>query len=97
MISKGSGLFYYPADFTFVCPTELRELSKYHNTILQLGGEVLAISTDTVFSHRAWLESERLLKDVKYPMAAETIQVQYPVTMEYIMKLLVVLNEEHSS
>lgn len=64
-------LFYYPADFTFVCPTELKELSNYYNTIQQLGGEVLAASTDTVFTHRAWLENEKLLKDVKYPMAAD--------------------------
>lgn len=64
-------VFYYPADFTFVCPTELKDLAKYYDKIKDIGGEVLAISTDTVFTHKAWLENEKLLENVKYPMAAD--------------------------
>ena len=78
-------LFFYPADFTFVCPTELKELGQKYSTIQQLGGEVLAVSTDTVFTHKAWLETERLLKDVKYPLAADhtgTVSIDYGVDDE---------------
>lgn len=64
-------LFFYPADFTFVCPTELHDLAKRYEEIVKLGGEVLAVSTDTVFTHKAWLEVEKLLQDVTYPMAAD--------------------------
>lgn len=64
-------LFFYPADFTFVCPTELRDLARRHEEIKSLNGEVLAVSTDTVFTHKAWRETEGLLKDVHYPMAAD--------------------------
>jgi peroxiredoxin (alkyl hydroperoxide reductase subunit C) len=64
-------LFFYPADFTFVCPTELKDLSNIYNTLKEMGGEILAVSTDTVYTHKAWLEGEQLLKDVKYPMAAD--------------------------
>ncbi len=64
-------LCFYPADFTFVCPTELKDLATRYGIIKQLGGEVVAISTDTVYTHKAWLEEEKLLKDVKYPMAAD--------------------------
>lgn len=64
-------VFFYPADFTFVCPTELRDLARRHDEIKKLHGEVLAVSTDTVFTHKAWRETEGLLKEVHYPMAAD--------------------------
>lgn len=64
-------VFYYPADFTFVCPTELKDMASRYDEINKLGAEILAVSTDTVFTHKAWLESEKLLQDVKYPMAAD--------------------------
>jgi len=64
-------LFFYPADFTFVCPTELRDLARRHEEIKKLDGEILSVSTDTVFTHKAWRETEGLLKDVHYPMAAD--------------------------
>ena len=78
-------LFFYPADFTFVCPTELKELGEHYNTIKQLGGEVLAVSTDTVFTHRAWLETEKLIENVKYPLAADhtgKVSIDYGVDDE---------------
>lgn len=64
-------LFFYPADFTFVCPTELRDLAHRYDDIKKLDADILAISTDTVFTHKAWVETEMLLKDVRYPIAAD--------------------------
>ncbi len=64
-------VLFYPADFTFVCPTELADLAKAHDKIKELGGEVLSVSTDTAFVHKAWLETEPLLKNVRFPMLAD--------------------------
>ncbi|MGA2243582.1 MAG: peroxiredoxin [Verrucomicrobiota bacterium] len=64
-------LVFYPADFTFVCPTELADLAEKHAELEKLGATVVAVSTDTKFSHMAWRNSERLLKDVNYVMAAD--------------------------
>ena len=64
-------LVFYPADFTFVCPTELADLAEKHAALHKLGAEVVGVSTYTKFSHLAWRNSERLLADVKYRMAAD--------------------------
>lgn len=64
-------LFFYPADFTFVCPTELADLAAKHAELAAMGCEVLSVSTDTQFTHLAWKNDERLLKDVKFKMAAD--------------------------
>ena len=64
-------LFYYPADFTFVCPTELADLNKRYEEFKKLGAEVVAVSTDTVYTHKGWIEAEKLLTGTKYPMAAD--------------------------
>jgi NADH-dependent peroxiredoxin subunit C len=64
-------LFFYPADFTFVCPTELADLAASHAKLKKLGAEVVSVSTDTKFVHLAWKSDERLLKDVKFLMAAD--------------------------
>jgi peroxiredoxin (alkyl hydroperoxide reductase subunit C) len=64
-------LVFYPADFTFVCPTELADLAAHHGALAKLGAEVLSVSTDTKFSHMGWQGQECLLKEVKYPMAAD--------------------------
>lgn len=68
---KWSVLFYYPADFTFVCPTELKDMADAKWEFDAMGVEVLAASTDTVFSHRAWVKSEGLMKDFPYKMLAD--------------------------
>lgn len=65
-------LFFYPADFTFVCPTELDDLAKIYDELKKMGCEVLSVSTDTKFTHLAWHRDELLLKGVKYPMGADT-------------------------
>ena len=64
-------LFYYPADFTFVCPTELKDMADAKSKFDELGVEVLAASTDTVFSHRAWVKHEMLMKNFPYKMLAD--------------------------
>jgi peroxiredoxin (alkyl hydroperoxide reductase subunit C) len=68
---KWTVLVFYPADFTFVCPTELADLAEKHAKLTELGCTVAGVSTDTKFSHLAWRGSERLLANVKYPMAAD--------------------------
>ena len=68
---KWTVLVFYPADFTFVCPTELADLADKHATLTKLGAEVVSVSTDTQFAHLAWRDSEKLLAKVKYLMAAD--------------------------
>jgi peroxiredoxin (alkyl hydroperoxide reductase subunit C) len=68
---KWTVLVFYPADFTFVCPTELADLAERHAELAALGAEVLSVSTDTKFTHMGWQGQERLLKDVKYRMASD--------------------------
>lgn len=69
---KWTVLVFYPADFTFVCPTELADLADKHSELEKLGAEVLSVSTDTKFTHMGWQAQERLLKDVKYRMASDS-------------------------
>ncbi len=64
-------LVFYPADFTFICPTELADLADKHKELKAAGVEVISVSTDTKFSHLAWQQSEKLLKNVKYLMGAD--------------------------
>ncbi len=64
-------LFFYPADFTFVCPTELRELAMNYEKFRELGAEVLSVSTDTEFTHKAWHDSSDAIKMINFPMLAD--------------------------
>lgn len=64
-------LFYYPADFTFVCPTELKDMADAKAKFDELWVEVLAASTDTVFSHKAWVSHEKLMEWFPYKMLAD--------------------------
>lgn len=64
-------LFFYPADFTFICPTELEELAEKYEEFQKLGVEVFSVSTDTVFTHKAWHDHSPAIKKVKYPMIAD--------------------------
>ncbi len=68
---KWTILVFYPADFTFVCPTELADLAEKYEALKKLGAEVISVSTDTKFSHLAWKDAEKLLAKVKYPMGAD--------------------------
>lgn len=71
MKGKWVVLFYYPADFTFVCPTELKDMAEAKAQFDAMWVEVLAASTDTVFSHRAWVKSEKLMEGFPYKMLAD--------------------------
>ncbi len=64
-------LFFYPADFTFVCPTELEELAENYGKFQKLGVEIVSVSTDTAFVHKAWHDNSPAIGKVKYPMAAD--------------------------
>ncbi len=64
-------VFFYPADFTFVCPTELEELAEHYEELRDLGVEVLSVSTDTVFVHKAWHDSSPSIRKIKFPMLAD--------------------------
>jgi peroxiredoxin (alkyl hydroperoxide reductase subunit C) len=65
-------LFFYPADFTFVCPTELEEMADNYETFLGLGAEVLSVSVDSVFVHKAWHDTSDAIKKVKFPMLSDS-------------------------
>jgi NADH-dependent peroxiredoxin subunit C len=69
--AKWTILVFYPADFTFVCPTELADLAEKHDALRKLGAEVISVSTDTQYAHLAWRDSEKLLAKVKYLMGAD--------------------------
>lgn len=64
-------LIFYPADFTFICPTELEEAAEYYNEFKKAGAEILSVSADTVFVHKAWHDSSPAISKVKYPMLAD--------------------------
>jgi peroxiredoxin (alkyl hydroperoxide reductase subunit C) len=69
---KWTILVFYPANFTFVCPTELADLAEQHEALKKLGAEVISISTDTKYSHMAWRDTEKLLANVKYLMGSDS-------------------------
>ncbi len=64
-------LFFYPADFTFVCPTELGSLADNYDALKNMGAEVLSVSTDTAFVHKAWHDSSETIKKIRFPMVAD--------------------------
>jgi len=68
---KWSIFFFYPADFTFVCPTELGDMADKYAEFQNLGVEVYAVSTDTHFTHKAWHDTSETIKKIKFPMLAD--------------------------
>ena len=64
-------LFFYPADFTFVCPTELSEMADLYQDFIKAGAEVVAVSTDTVYCHKAWHDGSETIKKISFPMAGD--------------------------
>lgn len=63
--------FFYPADFTFICPTELEELALMYKDFQKEGAEILSVSTDTVFVHKAWHDNSEAIKKIKFPMISD--------------------------
>lgn len=72
---KWSVFVFYPADFTFVCPTELEDLAEQYAEFQKLGVEVYAVSTDTHFAHKAWHDTSAAIGKVNYPMIGDPTQV----------------------
>jgi NADH-dependent peroxiredoxin subunit C len=68
---KWSVVFFYPADFTFVCPTELGDLADNYAEFQRLGVEIYSVSTDTHFTHKAWHDTSDTIGKIEYPMIAD--------------------------
>lgn len=71
ILGKWSVFFFYPADFTFVCPTELEDLANKYNEFKEAGCEIYAVSCDTHFVHKAWYDTSDRIKKIKYHMLAD--------------------------
>lgn len=68
---KWALFFFYPADFTFVCPTELEDLADKYEQLKEMGVEVFSVSTDTHFVHKAWHDASETIKKIKYTMLGD--------------------------
>ena len=68
---KWSVVFFYPADFTFVCPTELEDLADNYAAFQALGVEIYSVSTDTHFAHKAWSDTSPAIGKIKYTMVGD--------------------------
>lgn len=68
---KWSVFFFYPADFTFVCPTELLDMAENYDKFKELGVEVYSVSTDTQFTRKAWADASESIRQIKFPMLAD--------------------------
>lgn len=82
---KWSAVVFYPADFTFVCPTELGDLADNYAEFQKLGVEIYSVSTDTHFTHKAWHDASDTIKKIKYPMIGDptgTITRNFQVMIE---------------
>lgn len=64
-------LIFYPGDFTFICPTELREAAESYEEFMKLGAEIMSVSVDSVFVHKAWHDSSPSIKKINFPMASD--------------------------
>ena len=71
---KWAIFFFYPADFTFVCPTELVDVAEKYEQFQAMGVEVYSVSTDSHFVHKAWHDASESIRKIKYPMLADPIQ-----------------------
>jgi len=71
LIGKWSVVFFYPADFTFVCPTELGDMADHYDELKKMGVEVYSVSTDTHFVHKAWHAASETIKKIKFPMIGD--------------------------
>lgn len=72
---KWAIFFFYPADFTFVCPTELVDLADKYEELKKMGVEVFSVSCDTHFVHKAWADASDSIKKIKYIMLADPLAV----------------------
>ncbi len=85
LLGKWSVVVFYPADFTFVCPTELGDLADFYPKFQEIGVEVYSVSTDTHFTHKAWHDASETIKKINYPMIGDptgTITRNFGVMIE---------------
>ena len=75
VLGHWSLFFFYPADFTFVCPTELEDLAANYDKFKEIGCEVYSVSTDTHFVHKAWHDANEKIAKIQYPMLADPTAV----------------------
>ncbi len=68
---KWNVFVFYPADFTFVCPTELGDVADHYEELQKMGVEVYSVSTDTHFTHKAWHDASETIKKITYPMLGD--------------------------
>ena len=71
ILGHWSVIFFYPADFTFVCPTELEDLADFYEEFKKIDCEIYSVSTDTHFVHKAWHDVSNTIKKIQYPMLAD--------------------------
>jgi peroxiredoxin (alkyl hydroperoxide reductase subunit C) len=82
---KWSVVVFYPADFTFVCPTELGDLADHYGAFQKLGVEIYGVSTDTHFTHKAWHDTSETIGKVRYPLIGDptlTLSRNFEVLIE---------------
>ena len=85
MLGKWSVVFFYPADFTFVCPTELGDLADHNAEFQSMGAEIYSVSTDTHFTHKAWHDASEEIGKIQYPMLGDpawTLAKNFEVLIE---------------
>ncbi|MCB1930256.1 MAG: peroxiredoxin [Rhodocyclaceae bacterium] len=85
LLGKWSVVFFYPADFTFVCPTELGDVADNYAKLQDMGVEVYSVSTDTHFTHKAWHDASDTIKKIRFPMVGDptgTISRNFEVMIE---------------
>ena len=80
LLGHWSVLFFYPADFTFVCPTELKDLGQHHDAFLEENCQIFSVSMDTHFVHKAWADASDTIRELPYVMLADPAGV---LTREY--------------
>ncbi|WP_352422221.1 alkyl hydroperoxide reductase subunit C [Proteiniphilum sp.] len=71
VLGKWAIFFFYPADFTFVCPTELVDVAEKYEELQKMGVEVYSVSTDKHYTHKAWHDASESIRKIKYPMLAD--------------------------
>ncbi|WKD51306.1 alkyl hydroperoxide reductase subunit C [Microbulbifer spongiae] len=85
MLGSWAVFFFYPADFTFVCPTELGDLAEQYQAFRKLWVEIYSVSTDTHFTHKAWHDASETIRKIQFPMIGDptgTIARNFGVMIE---------------
>jgi peroxiredoxin (alkyl hydroperoxide reductase subunit C) len=85
LVGKWSVVFFYPADFTFVCPTELADLQDLYSEFQAIGADIYSVSTDTHFVHKAWADATDTIRNIQYTMVGDAnhqLSKQFGVLIE---------------